>query len=76
MAGHPKLKPYPQLLFLLPPLLVYGFGSFLFELSVDPAYPFIKKLIEVAKSGITPDLNHVLIELSTRYAWLSFAKLA
>jgi hypothetical protein len=73
MAGHRKLKPYPELLFLLPPLLVYCFGSFLFELSVDPDYPFIKKLMEVAKTAGTPDLNQVLVELKARYTWLASA---
>jgi hypothetical protein len=73
MAGHTKLTPYPQLLFLVPPLLVYCFGSFLFELSVDPAYPFIAKLIAVAKAGVTPDLKYALIEIKARYTWLASA---
>ena len=73
MAGYTKLKPYPQLLFLLPPLLVYFFGSILFELSVDPAYPLINKLITVAKTGVTSDLSHVLVELKARYIWLASA---
>lgn len=73
MAGQNKLKPYPQLLFLVPPLLVYLFGSLLFELSVDPAYPIINKLMAVAKTGVTPDLTHVMIEIKARYTWLASA---
>jgi len=73
MTGRLKLDSYPQLPFLLPPLLVYCFGSFLFELSVDPDYPFIKKLVEVAKTAGTPDLNQVLVELKARYTWLASA---
>ncbi len=71
MAGLRELKPYPQLLFLLPPLLTYFFGSLLFELSVDPAYPIVKKLMELAKTGVIPDLNHALIEIKARYTWLA-----
>jgi len=72
---HKHLKPYPQLLFLLGPLLIYFFGSLLFELSVDPAYPIVNKLIEVAKAGATPDIKQVLTEIKARYIWLASASL-
>jgi hypothetical protein len=73
LSHHKDLKPYPQLLFLLGPLLIYFFGSLLFELSVDPAYSLVNKLIEVAKAGATSDLNQVLIETKARYIWLASA---
>jgi hypothetical protein len=73
LSHHPNLKPYPQLLFLLGPLLIYCFGSLLFELSVDPAYPIIAKLIDAAKSGATSDLKNVLPEIKARYVWLASA---
>jgi hypothetical protein len=72
-AGHKNLKPYPQLLFLLAPLLIYCFGSLLFELSVDPSYSIVNKLMEVAKAGATPDLKQVLTEIKARYIWLASA---
>jgi hypothetical protein len=74
-AGHKRLKPYPQLQFLLPPLLVYLFASLLFEISVDPAIPILQKLSAVVKNEATPDLPHLLIELKARYVWLASALL-
>jgi hypothetical protein len=75
MAGHKRLKPYPQLRFLLPPLLVYLFGSLLFEISVDPAISILQKLLAVVKVEAVPDLQHLLIELKARNVWLAAALL-
>ena len=49
MASYQKFKPYPELRFLLPPLLVYLFASLLFEISVDPAISILQKLLAVVK---------------------------
>ena len=73
LSNHKHLTPYPQLLFLLAPLLIYFAGSLLFELSVDPAYPIVNKLMEVAKAVAAPDLKQVLIEIKARYIWLASA---
>lgn len=75
MAGLKKYKPYRELLYLLPPLLVYLFASFLFELSVDPAVSVTQKLVTVVKANATPDLPHLLVELKARYVWLASALL-
>jgi hypothetical protein len=75
MAGLKKFKPYRELLYLFPPLLVYLFASFLFELSVDPAVSVIQKLVAVVKTNATPDLPFLLIELKARYIWLASALL-
>jgi hypothetical protein len=75
MAGLKKYKPYRELLYLLPPLLVYIFGSFLFELSVDPAVSIIQNLVAVVKANATPDLPLLLTELKARYVWLASALL-
>ena len=75
-VDHKNLRPYPQLLFLVAPLLVYFFGTLLFELSVDPRYPVIMKLVGVAKSQGPFGLNHVLIEMKSRYTWLASAILS
>jgi hypothetical protein len=61
------------LLFLLGPLLIYFLGSLLFELSFDPTYRLIDKLIDAAKSGATTDLKHILPEIKARYIWLASA---
>ena len=76
MASPIKLKPYPQLLFLVPPLIVFLLGSLLFELSVDPAYHIVEKLTAMANIGGTPNLGHVLIETKARYTWLASAILS
>jgi hypothetical protein len=73
MAGPKKYKPYRELLYLLPPLVVYLFGSFLFELSVDPAVSVVQKLVAVVRANATPDLPHLLTELKARYVWLASA---
>jgi hypothetical protein len=75
MADYQKFKPYPELRFLLAPLLVYFFASFLFELSVDPAISILQKLLVVVKVEAVPDLQHLLIELKARYVWLASALL-
>ena len=76
MAGLKKCKPHRELLYLAPPLLVYLFASFLFELSViDPAVSIINKLAPVVKANATLDLPHVLTELKARYMWLASALL-
>jgi hypothetical protein len=61
--------------FLLPPLLVYLFASFLFELSVDPAISILQKLLAVVKVEGASDLQHLLTELKARYVWLASALL-
>jgi hypothetical protein len=76
MASLDKLKPYPQLLFLVPPLSVFLLGSLLFELSVDPAYHIVEKLTAGANIGSTPSINYVLIETKARYTWLASAILS
>lgn len=76
MAGHQKFKPYRELLFLVPPLLVYFFASLLFEISVDPAVSVIQKLVAVVKANAAPDLQHLLIEQKARYMWLASALLS
>ena len=73
MASYQKFKPYPELRFLLPPLLVYLFASFLFELSVDPAISILQKLLAVVKVEGASDLQHLLTELKARYVWLASA---
>jgi hypothetical protein len=74
MSG--KFKPYRELLYLVPPLLVFLFASFLFELSViDPAVSIIEKLAPGVKANATPDLPHLLTELKARYMWLASALL-
>ena len=75
MADHQKFKPYRELLFLVPPLLVYLFASLLFEISVDPAVSILQKLVAVVKANATPDLPHLLTELKARYVWLASALL-
>ncbi|MFA5111442.1 MAG: hypothetical protein WC443_08565, partial [Desulfobaccales bacterium] len=75
MAGIKNFKPYRELLFLIPPLLVYLFASLLFEISVDPAVSVIQKLVAVVKANATPDLPILLIELKARYVWLASALL-
>ena len=76
MVGLKKFKPHRELLYLVPPLLVYLFASFLFELSViDPAVFIIGKLAPVVKANATPDLPHLLTELKARYMWLASALL-
>jgi hypothetical protein len=75
MAGRKRLKPYPQLQFLVPPLLVYLFASFLFEISVDPAVSILQKLLGVVRVEAVPDLQHLLVELKARYVWLASALL-
>jgi hypothetical protein len=71
-----KFKSHRELLYLAPPLLVYLFASFLFELSViDPAVSVIEKLAPAVKANATPDLPHLLIELKARYTWLASALL-
>jgi hypothetical protein len=76
MFGLKKFKPHWELFYLVPPLLVYFFASFLFELSViDPAVSVIEKLAPVVKTNATPDLPHLLTELKARYMWLASALL-
>ena len=76
MLGLKKHKPHRELLYLAPPLLVFLFASFLFELSViDPAVSIIEKLAPVVKAKATPDLVHLLTELRARYMWLASALL-
>jgi hypothetical protein len=75
MSSYQKFKPYPELQFLLPPLLVYLFSTFLFEISVDPAISILQKLLAVVKNERVPDLQQMLIELKTRYVWLTSALL-
>ena len=75
MSSLRKFKPYSELLFIFPPLLVYLFSNLLFELSVNPAIPILNKLMVVVKSGASPDLQHLLIELKARYVWLASALL-
>jgi hypothetical protein len=76
MASLKKFKPHRELFYLVPPLLVYFFASFLFELSViDPAVFIVEKLAPVVRANATPDLPHVLIELKARYMWLASALL-
>lgn len=75
MASQQKFKPYRELLFLIPPLLVYLFSSFLFEISVDPAVSIIQKLVAVVKAEAAPGLPQLLIELKARYVWLASALL-
>jgi len=75
MANYQKFKPYRELLFMIPPLLVYLFASLLFEISVDPAVSILQKLVEVVKVNATPDLPHLLTELKARYVWLASALL-
>ncbi|MCL4503310.1 MAG: hypothetical protein M1438_15900 [Deltaproteobacteria bacterium] len=76
MAGLKKYKPQRELLYLAPPLLVYLFACFLFELSViDPAVFIIEKLAPAVKANATPDLPHLLTELKARYMWLASALL-
>ena len=75
MTYHRSLKPYPQLLFLIPPLFVYILANILFEISVDPIQPFISKLIELDKYNMIFNLNNSLIELKARYIWLATALL-
>ncbi len=70
-----KYKPYRELLYLFPPLLVYLFAGFLFELSVDPDVSVIQNLLAVVKGNATHDLPHQLIELKARYVWLASALL-
>jgi hypothetical protein len=71
-----KFKPYRELLFMVPPLLVYLFASLLFEISVDPAVSILQKLVAVVKTNATPDLPHLLTELKARYVWLASALLS
>jgi hypothetical protein len=73
MTNYKKILPYPQLLFLIPPLFVYIMANILFELSVDPLQPFINKLIELEKYRMIFNLNNSLIELKARYIWLAAA---
>ena len=76
MLGLKKHKPHRELLYLVPPLLVFLFASFLFELSViDPAVSIIEKLAPLVKDKATPDLPHLLTELKARYMWLASALL-
>jgi hypothetical protein len=76
MISFKKFKPHPELFYLLPPLLVYLFASFLFEFSViDPAVSIMAKLGAVVKANPTPDLLHLLTELKARYMWLASALL-
>jgi hypothetical protein len=76
MGSLKKFKPHWELFYLVPPLLVYLFASFLFELSViDPARSIIEKLAPAMKAGATPDLPLLLIELKARYIWLASALL-
>jgi hypothetical protein len=75
MASQQKFKPYRELLFLIPPLLVYLFSSFLFEISVDPAISIIQKLVAVVKVEAATDLLHLLSELKARNVWLASALL-
>jgi hypothetical protein len=75
MANYQKFKPYRELLFMVPPLLVYLFASLLFEISVDPAVSILQKLVAVVKVNATPDLPHLLTELKARYVWLASALL-
>ena len=76
MANYQKFKPYRELLFMVPPLLVYLFASLLFEISVDPAVSILQKLVAVVKTNATPDLPHLLTELKARYVWLASALLS
>ncbi|MFA4902407.1 MAG: hypothetical protein WC600_06640 [Desulfobaccales bacterium] len=75
MAGLIKYKPYRELRFLIPPLLVYLFSTFLFEISVDPAISIIQKLVAVVKAEAAPGLPQLLTELKARYVWLASALL-
>ena len=75
MDDHTKSKAYPQLLFLLPPLLVYFFACQLFELSIYPVSSIIDKLLGALKDQPVPDLKHQLVELKARYVWLASALL-
>lgn len=75
MAGPRIIKPYPQLLFLVPPLAIYLFASFLFELSVDPANLVIPWLLEALQGQVTPGLSPLLTELKARFVWLASALL-
>ena len=51
MLGLKKHQPHRELLYLAPPLLVFLFASFLFELSViDPAVSIIEKLAPSGES--------------------------
>ena len=75
MANYQKFKPYRELLFMVPPLLVYLFASLLFEISVDPAVSILQKLVAVVKVNATPDLPHLLTELKARSVWLASALL-
>jgi hypothetical protein len=76
MADYKKFKPYRELLFMVPPLLVYLFASLLFEISVDPAVSILQKLVAVVKTSATPDLPLLLTELKARYVWLASALLS
>jgi len=75
MGNQKRLTTLHPMLFILPPLLVYFFASFLFELSVDPANPIIPKILKVVKIEAAADLKYALIELKARYLWLSSALL-
>jgi hypothetical protein len=76
MVGLKEFKSHRELLYLVPPLLVYLFASFLFELSViDPAVYIIDKLAPAVKASASPSLPHLLTELKARYIWLASALL-
>ncbi len=76
MFGLQKFKSHRELLYLVPPLLVYLFASFLFELSViDPTVSIIEKLAPAVKANATSDLPLLLTELKARYMWLASALL-
>jgi hypothetical protein len=75
MANQKRLTIRQPMLFILPPLLVYFFASFLFEWSVDPANLIIPKILKVLKAEAAADLKYTLIELKARYVWLASALL-
>jgi hypothetical protein len=76
MVGLIKFKPHRELFYLLPPLLVYLFASFLFELSViNPTVSVVEKLATVVKANTAPNLPYILTELKARYMWLASALL-
>jgi hypothetical protein len=73
MAHYKKLLPYPQLLFLIPPMAIYLLANVLFELSIDPLHPWILKLLAAEKTTILFDLSQSMFELKARYIWLASA---